>query len=322
MSEIVKTYQLYLSSEFADFKPYSDYCGWTLKNPIILSDENNYFTCRILQSAIPYSFKQFQGTTVSGNYVHSGVTTPFVLTISDGNYSIIELLAEFQTQLEAVPHSHTWNFNFTYDPIDSHCSFVFTSNQLYQFNFTYSGGAVFWKACGFLSTDTLVFGNNPATTLTSSRHVNVHPINAIQIRSDTLFQINGNSESLVEVNDYSDILCQYYVYGSPNTWILSESGESQPRVMLKNKVIDFPRLYLSSNVNYRLNISNLDWSVVLEITEHERRKVEQDVNPRQNEDAMRALASIRQQLIQELQANRNDLSAELSQNLQQPIENQ
>ena len=313
MSEIVKKYQIYLNSEFAEFRPYTDYVGWNLKNPILLSDPNNYFTCRVLQSAIPYSFKQFSGATINGYYSHSGVDTHFTLTLSSGNYSIIELLAEFQQQLELVPHSHTWTFNFTYDPIYSFATFAFSSNQTYSFHFTYESN--FWKACGFLSTTTLTFSNS--TTLTSDRHVNVHPINSVQIRSDTLFQINGNSESLVEYNDYSDILVQFYVYGSPNTWILSETSESNPDVRLKNKAIDFLRVYLSSNVNYRLNLNGLDWQLALEITEHSPMRKDTPQTPSQNEEALKALASIRENLIQELQSSRNNLQAQLPQEMTQ-----
>jgi len=304
MSEIVKKYQVYLNSEFAEFRPYTDYVGWNLKNPILLSDPNNYFTCRVLQAAIPYSFKQFSGATINGYYTHSGVNTNFTLTLSSGNYSIIELLAEFQQQLEAVPHPHAWTFTFTYDPITSFVTLGFTSNQTFVFNFTYEVN--FWKACGFLPTTTLTFSNT--TTLTSDRHVNVHPIYAIQIRSDTLFQITGNSESMVELNDYSDILVQFYVYGSPNTWILSESGESNPECHVKNKLIDFVRVYLSSNINYRLNINNLDWSFVIEITEHRPEKIE-SINGNDREAGMKALASIRENLIQELQQDKTALQS-------------
>lgn len=306
---VVKKYQLYLNSEFADFKKGTDYVGYTLKNPIIKSKEANYFTARVLQSAIPYSFKQFPGATIAGAYVHNAVTYPFVLTISSGNYSIVELLAEFQQQLEAVSHPHTWTFTFTYDPISSFATFAFASNQTFSFSFTYESN--FWKACGFLPSSTLAFDNS--TTLTSVRHVNVHPINAIQIRSDTLFQIVGNSESLVEANDYSDILVQFFVYGSPNTWILSETGESNPEVRLKNNLIDFVRVYLSSNISYKLDLNGLDWSFALEITEWMPEKTEEKMNSDQNESAMKALASIRENLIQELQSNRANLLAGLPQ---------
>ena len=167
---LLRTYVLHLNSELGTqvVSGRTDYMKWILKNKIFLNHPENHFKVRILSAVLPYSFYQFPETSVSGYYNHTGVDTNFAFTIPQGNYDILTLLAKFKALLSAVPHAHTWTFTFSYNSDLGYATFNFTSSQPFMFHFTYN--ANLWKAFGFASTETFVFGNNPATDKTSSRH--------------------------------------------------------------------------------------------------------------------------------------------------------
>lgn len=304
---LLKTYLLYLNTEQATqiVAGRTDYVKWTLKNKVILQNPHNHFKVRILSSVLPYSFYQFPTTIVSGYFTHQGGNNFFSFTIPEGNYDILTLLAKFKTLLSAVPHPHQWAFNFTYSQDNGFATFNFTSSQDFIFTFAYN--ANLWKAFGFASTETFIFGNNPATDKTSSKHCVVHQVHTLHIRSDTLNQITGNQEALVEPIDYSDILAEVILYTSPNSYIQFECDSSTPFVQVNNPAIDVVQLYLTNNITFSVSL-NLDWTVTLEINEYS--PEEKPVDPASTEDkdnAIKLLADLREGLIQELNQNRAEL---------------
>lgn len=303
---LLKTYKLYLNSEQATqiVSGRTDYVKWTLKNKILLSHPHNHFKVRILSAVLPYSFYQFPTTVVSGFYTHNAGNNFFSFTIPEGNYDILTLQAQFKTLLEAVTHPHQWTFNFTYDGSYGFASFAFTSSQDFIFTFAYN--ANLWKAFGFAPTETFVFGNNPATVKTSSRHCVVHQVHTLHIRSDTLNQITGNQEAIVEPIDYSDILTEILLYTSPNSYIQFERYDNV-YVQINNPAIDVIQLYITNNITFSVSL-NLDWIVTLEINEHSPDEKPAEVASTEDKDnAIRLLADLREGLLQELNQNRQDL---------------
>jgi len=263
---VVKSYILYFNSENrSNTNQDTDYCSYILKTPIVLQSKEHFFTARVLTACIPYSFKQLPDTmVVSGSYLHSSVTTPISVSIPAGNYTILTLLQEFKDQLDAVGYAHNITFDFTYDSTTGFVTLGLTSNQTYSFTFTYSSSPLFWKAMGFIPSSVLTFNNT--TDLVSARHVNVHPTNRIYIRSDSLSQPQGSYEWILEQSTDTDIICNIPIEGSPNTWILFDSGSS-PSIQLTNESINVINMYLSSNIHYELSLGNMDWTCSIEITE-------------------------------------------------------
>jgi len=318
---VLKSYTMYINSAMRDFGSNSDYFGIYLKTPLYLSSKSNYFAVKVLSATIPYCFKQMPVSTISGNYRANGVTTNFSFVIPSGNYSITELLAYFRNKMIFLVNSLGISFNFTYDPVTGKATLSANPSVLtyiYVFTFTYSVAPLFWEAMGFVDTTILTFTcptiNNYATQtfLVSDRHVNVHPINRIYVRSDTLTQRVGNIESIVDHATDSDILANITIETAPNTYILYNNSSSN-NVHLTNEIIDRLQFYLSSNKSYELSLDGLDWTLSLLIEEHvppvfKKEDDESSKNPLSNPQNLEALRAIRQGILDDLAKQREALS--------------
>jgi hypothetical protein len=97
---------------------------FNLDSPLTLTDDNNYFMCKILNIDVPYSFKNISSPDnvipINFRVTENNINMNYTLTIQEGNYSILTLLAELNKQLMNfminvsgfVQHP---TFNLTYD---------------------------------------------------------------------------------------------------------------------------------------------------------------------------------------------------------------
>ena len=303
---VVKAYNLYLNSENGiRLGTGSDYIKWNLQNKLMLTDKRNHFTVRVLHSNIPYSFKQTPHIIVVGSYVHSAVTYPFSFTIPAGNYSMTDLNKAFTNGFLGLSHPHTWDLSVVYNSGLGKNTYTFTSNQPFTFSFTFNN---YWRSAGFKNSDTLSFSN--VAGLTSTRHPIVNRVNSLLVRSDNLTQDHGSQEILIDDLDtmeVSDILAKIPIYTGSNSYIIYQGDESNPAVHITNQDISYIQLYLTSNISYTLDLNELEWTCALRIEEIESKKPTEQMDYKENQDALQMLATIKESILQELETTRSQL---------------
>lgn len=303
---LVNAYHIYLNSENGTrVAGKSDYIRWDLQNKITMIDKNNYFTVKVLHANIPFSFHEFPSVTILGTYVHSGTPTNFTFSIPSGNYSMVELNQKFIDGFLAIPHPHNWTLTINYNQITGVNLYTFTSNQPFSFTFSFNN---YWRSAGFKTSDSLAFSN--ITTLTSSRHCVVNRINSLLLRSDVFTQDHRSQEFLVDdmdISEASDILAKIPIYTGSNSWIIYQGDESNPPVRITNQDLSYIQLYITSNISYTLDLRDLEWTCALRIEEWMRPKAEEPVSYSENQDALRLLASLKEQILNDLEDTRTTL---------------
>jgi hypothetical protein len=252
-----------------------NYFTVNLKKPFALTTDHSYFKCKIGSAEIPFCFKQVNSTnnTIYARYQrpNNNIDHSFYFTIANGNYNILTLLTEIKTRLKDFIETNygvMLTFEFTYDRSTSHASFKIsgTDNVETIITLKWSQNLLLGEMVGFVSDAVFYYdGSNNSTSVSSTQSVNVNPVTAIYIRSDTLIQTQ-NYESLIEKDVISDILCKIQLTTQPNTYILYDGGLDL-NITLTNKIIDTISLYLSTNKAYDLDLGGLDWSCRITIEE-------------------------------------------------------
>lgn len=271
MSE-VNRFHIYLSSSLRQEGEIEDYT-FTLSRPIILSNPHHYFKVIVKQATIPYTFQQvninynqFQYKVVR-NSIDYGVRT---LSIKNGNYTILSLIQQVQTQLltdiNIIIPGYIPTFNWTYDRDQMAVTFSFTPDVINTSFTIYNLDKQINTMLGV--TEDITFFNIGVlvTTAVSNQPVNISPITSLFIRSGTLKQNDLSRENLVTSDDISDILVQVAILNQPTSWI-NYLNELNIENRIVNGIINDINIYLSDNLSYGLDLRGVDWSCVLTIIE-------------------------------------------------------
>jgi hypothetical protein len=299
---------------------------WNLDECIILSDQNNYFECEVLNAEIPFSFKTIQAPNNIIPYTliatQDAINTSGSIVIPSGNYTIINLLGELRTQLETIvlPMQHQPTFIFTYDKESGKATLnteISSGNHSMTLTLRWSQADVIAEYFGFsFETDSVLSYNTSqvvtSTNYISPNHVNVSPITSLILRSDNLNQISKNQEILVEQKfTLSNILAKIYVNSYYNSWILWENDIGFS-VRLTNKTIDYIQLYLTSQTYDYIIFDGVSWKATIRI-----REIETPMVSRMKEIKMQRAAEIQQlqterdQLVKQLEDLKADLSDQI-----------
>jgi hypothetical protein len=300
---------------------------WNLEESLVLSDQNNYFECEILNAEIPFSFKNIQAPNNAIPYTLSApqdaINSSASLTIPPGNYSIINLLAELKTQLNTITSTmlHPPTFTFTYDRESGRATLgtaINNGNHSMALTLRWSQADIIAEYFGFsYEADTILSYTTAqvvtSTNYTSPNHVNVSPITSLILRSDNLNQVSKNQEILVEQKfTLSNILAKIYVNSYYNSWILWENDIGFS-VRLTNKSIDYIQLYLTSQTYDNVLFDGVSWKVTVRI-----REIETPIVTRMKELKLQRMAEVQQlqaekdDLIKQLEEIKNDLSAQIT----------
>lgn len=316
---IVNTYNMFLSSEKRTGGSSSNF-QTALFKPIILASPNNWFTVRVGSAEIPYVFKLINSSNNIINYsmTRNSIVYDSSITLTQGNYNILTLLAEFKTKLASSIFSLTpWNpsFSFTYDRSTGHATFSVIGSDTLATTITISDSSkVFLKCVGM--TSAFSFGyTSPGlrTNAVSSQNVNVSQNTAVYIRSDS-FQQTSSIENVVIDNEVSDIIAKVQITAQPQSYILWTNA-TDLEVKIGNRILDTISLYLGSSTAYRLDLGNLEWSLRLTIHEWSNDLSRQDLAinmlpPTQTDEGVQQLLSEREKAIEKLQRLKKKLVIE------------
>lgn len=324
MNSIVNQYNIFLDTDYRNDGTNS-FPKFTLNEPIKLSNENNYFTAKVVSAEIPFSFKNLSApynilkVRVQETQHNIDVSNNIVLT--EGNYSIISLLEELKQKLIAYLQtinvgnfqSHLPSFNFTYSKETGKATLNIISgggNHAVAITLLWGLNDILAPFFGFTFQNNTILSYLQDGTITSQNyvspnHVNVSPITSLFIRSSSLNQQRFNQERLVEYSmTISDILLKVPVNSYYNTWLLYENTNFEVR--LNNKHIDDISLYLTALTYDEINLNGIGWRIILQITEYESvltQKLKQD-----REEKLRALTQKRIELMNELSKVRDELT--------------
>ena len=97
----INNYIFFLDSKYRDSGGNAS-PEFNLDTPISLTDDNNYFMCKILNVDVPFSFKNVSSpdNVIPIRFIvtENNININYNLIIAEGNYSILTLLAELNTQ--------------------------------------------------------------------------------------------------------------------------------------------------------------------------------------------------------------------------------
>ncbi len=183
---------------------------YILKNSIINPDTNKYSIGIHLSSCIiPFSFYCLSSTLGNNKLNYTEITSSGSfndsITIDDGNYTILTLLAFIKSNLETKSSTASRNFvyNLSYNEDTNKCTFLLTSGtNAISTTFNFSASDNCFKELGFSSDDISFSTSSSATSdrvvnLTggvSEIHVNVKNLSCKNILSN-----GGQLSSMIDI---------------------------------------------------------------------------------------------------------------------------
>ena len=238
MTDVIKTYNLFLDTRNRDSGSCAD-ANFYLVKPITLSTKgSSYFRIKLISATIPFSFTQINS---SNNVLSVEVNSVnYSITIPTGNYNILNLLIALKTGLNSLAPLTAYTFNFTYNQSTNKVSLSTATGGNATISFPFNS-SINWigRMLGF--TSTISFSDT--TTETSSINVNVSPAKTLFVRSQTLLQ-SQNYESIIGKNNYSDIIGQIPIYQGSQSFInFYDSNNFYSKI--NNGSIDVVNLYLT-----------------------------------------------------------------------------
>lgn len=254
-----------------------------LDDPVLISNPNNYFKCKVKSVEIPYSFKNVQipnnSIPIQLISVNDSINISGTITIAPGNYTILSLLDELKQLLlnyiTPLMGSHSPDFYFTYDKDTGKSTLNIvpgSGNHTVTLTLKWSQADIVAELFGFTYENNTVLSyisnSVNSSNYISPNNVNVSPISSLKLRSSSLHQVASNQERLVEnFFSISDILLSIPISSYFNTWILYDNDTYE--VKLNNKEISELSFYVTAQTYDSILFNGVHWKIALEIIEYE-----------------------------------------------------
>jgi hypothetical protein len=319
--EVIKTYSLYLNSRFATYQSSGNSNNITFNiNPAItLSNNKNRFLVCCETCEIPYSFNQISSLYNILQYTYNNTvgsdTYNSSLVIPVGNYNVNNLITTFTNLLvadvnlkrPAVSFTSS-NLAITYNSNTSLITFAVVGITTISFTLKFSLNYVLAVCFGFPQTNQTFSG----TSLTSSNKINVNPVSAIYLRSDTL-KFSTSFEAIVSSYQQADILVKIPVPTLPNTIIHYRGDQKQ---MLSNIEISSLNFYWTDNLDVGFNpidLRGLNYGIYLTFSEVQIKANNEGLDKLTSEGVgiPKSLVEERDKLLDDLLKTKNKLEKEL-----------
>jgi hypothetical protein len=274
--EIIKTYSLYLNSRFATYQSSgnSNNITYNINPAITLSNNKNRFLVCCETCEVPYSFNQISSSYNTLQYSYTNSIFPASnynssLVIPVGNYNVNNLISTFISLLVADVNIRDPSLSFTnnnlaitYNTNTSLITFAVIDTPGVSFTLKFSLNYVLAVCFGFPQVDQTF----SITALVSSNKINVNPVSAIYLRSDTL-KFSTSFEAIVAPYTQADILVKIPVPTLPNTIIHYRGDQKQ---MLSNTEISSLNFYWTDNLDTGFNpidLRGLNYGIYLTFSE-------------------------------------------------------
>lgn len=319
--EVIKTYSLYLNSREATYQSTGNSNNITFNiNPAItLSNNKNRFIVCCETCELPYSFNQINSNYNILQYTYNNSTGSDTydssLVIPVGNYNVNTLISTFISLLVAdinlkrpLITFYPNNLAITYNPNTSLITFAVVGKPTISFILNFSLNYVLSVCFGFPQTNQTF----SSVALTSSNKINVNPVSAVYLRSDTL-KFSTSFEAIVSSYQQADVLVKIPVPTLPNT-IIHYRGDQ--RQMLSNVEISSLNFYWTDNLDTNFNpidLRGLNYGIYLTFSEVQIKPSNEGLDKLTSEGVgmPKSLVEERDKLLDDLLKTKNKLEKEL-----------
>lgn len=281
--EVLKTYTIWVDSKYRNNGTNSN-AEFSLEQGLSLSNPNNYFELEVVSADIPYSFRTLDNSI--NDLPYSLVVPQYSINVNGhlqipvGNYTILTLLQALATVIDNAFLANGWPSNkhptltFTYDRTSSRATLGMTNipnNDPMTLTLKWTQADLLAVFFGFdYQADTVLSFNFSAvitsTNFVSPNAVNVSPITALYLRSDTLAQTFDAQERLVEnFFTVSNILAKVPISVQFNTWLLYATNGF--KVRLRNDEINTFNLYWTGFSFDPVDFEGVNWRAQIVIRE-------------------------------------------------------
>lgn len=290
-------------------------------NPAItLSNNKNRFLVCCETCELPYSFNQINSVYNTLHYTFNNTvgsdTYDSVLVIPVGNYNVNNLISTFISLLvsDVQLKRPLLGFNalflvIVYNPNTSLISFKVDGLPTVSFTLKFSLNYVLSVCFGFPQIDKTF---NTAG-LISTNKINVNPVSAVYLRSDTL-KFSTSFEAIVSPYQQADVLVKIPVPTLPNTIIHYRGDQKQ---MLSNVEISSLNFYWTDNLDVNFNpidLRGLNYGLYLTFSEVQIRPNNEGLDKLTAEGVgvPKSLVEERDKLLDDLLKTKNKLEKELA----------
>lgn len=266
---VLNRYELFLDSHQRTSSSQYVYPQFNLTIPISRTNAYSHFRVRVNDVQLPYSFRAVNiYNQILNITIVRGSTTATTITLAEGNYSIIALLAQLKTKLTTkmdalfVGWSSTNSFTFSYSNQTNQITLAVTDSVSCSITLSFTLNQTLGVMFGSYLTDLTFTDTTPAT---SSYQVNVNYQKVLYLRCDSL-QFKNNFEAICSSYKQSDVLCKIPLTSNPTYYILWENP-TQRFLDITNESIDILHFYLTTSYSFDSIDLELDWSITLEVEE-------------------------------------------------------
>jgi hypothetical protein len=247
-----KTANQYLDDNVAD-------CIFNIPNiEIDILKEDVYVGVR--NAVVPYSWYVVNSTNNKLDLTING--SSYSISIPLGNYNVNTLATQIKTELDILqtPHGHDGDLTITY---------LAKLNKYYFFHshhqFSFLSTSTCFELLGFKDGNTYIASALPFQTLkhelTSTIGINLFVVRAIYVNSNNFILQNINSST----PSNASILASISTTGNPNSIIHYENTTSKHKIHHLNNISNL-HIKLTDQDGDILELNNINWSMVLEIT--------------------------------------------------------
>lgn len=221
---------------------------------------------RVNTISVPFSFNQLNATN---NVLYGSCNmVGFSITLDEGNYDIKTLCAAVVAAVNtkaAAAAGGPVSLKLLYTKATGKvtASLLTSPGTL---TLLFSSNVQLMRMMGFETNVYVTTTGGGAVSQTSDIKVNVNPVSYLFLRSSSLNQPEGSREALLSKGETTDILLDVPVQVSPGaiiSWVNPEVGA----VRLVNRDVSEVALYLSTNLNFSVDLGGVSWVVSLLFTE-------------------------------------------------------
>jgi hypothetical protein len=225
----------------------------------IQCDNDEVLTCQVINAIIPNSWNNL--SALIGNnklrFAETGDSSLITITISDGNYTIDELMSEVKTQLDANS-TNSCTYTLTYSEITNKVSITHDKKSTVETTFDFLQGDTIRRFLGFTQGE---FNITSSANVVSDRAVDITDThNSIFIRSDL------NNQKVIESSSTrpSNIIACIPVPLSRNAFFVYDPMNPF-EVQLSQNTISSMNIRISWQDETVINLQKADFEIILKI---------------------------------------------------------
>jgi hypothetical protein len=236
-----ESFQIYMSSKFADIYNTSYLNDVTFHLPQIDIDDQYHIYLSVVNASIPLSYYNVNNNNNTLNYQLSGGSA-ITIVLTNGNYNVNTLMTLLNSVLT--------NFTVSYNSITNKYNFVHATTD-----FTFYNTSTCFSILGLTSNDQLSI----ARILPSNRCINLSPLRTFMISSNLK---TGNVN--LSATEILNILCTIPIV-SNNTGVVNYSNDNDFKCNLYTNVLGSINIKITDQDGNNIDFNGVNWFLTLQL---------------------------------------------------------